>query len=477
MNNCGKCAQPLADGVKFCTECGASVLASVPESNSDENHLLSRSIDRSELNPPIDAITNSHEPAAFDDRFGDAEPKRRGIKAAIAIVLCGALIVISALFWLRTKGSLLESGDGSRTVVMPPKVTGEIVQVWPYSPNGAVIARQGFDQVLVFAQLRLHNETKQSLFMQNIVVNATMEDGIHHSKAGPTADYDQVFVAFPDMTVPKGNALSPQSTIDPGQTIEGAIVTSFRVTRERWNARKDLSISVDFRDEPSLVLMAQPSAKPANCGVPSLLSKSHFQPPPRPTGINLDNFRRTVENDPTIPSEAKEQWKQEAIQADLKNDAAASAPVEIDTFDPDTAIGGQMNQLLVEMNQARSEFLSLNGLAENQYKGAYYASAGSKATDVLRSEKLNENGQDASAKAVSAKVELKDLAETFASSWQGLDDCNKRQFSNKTIWPLLPNYKEPDVFVEIDSDGGLRTVMVHNPDHGALPIRIYPWEW
>lgn len=217
------------------------------------------------------------------------------------------------------------------------------------------------------------------------------------------------------------------------------------------------------------------SGKP--CNVPSLLSKSQFKPPSRPTGMNLDNFRRTIENDPNLPSETKEQLKQQAIQADLKNDTESAGLVEIDTFDPDTAIGGQLNTLLVEINQTQNEFLALNRQAEDAYKASYYASGGTKATDTLRSEKLYEIGQGVGANADRAKTQLKDLAEKFASSWQELDDCYRQQFAGKTVFPQLPNDKEPDAFAEIDHNGGLRAVLVHNPDHGGPPIRIFPWEW
>jgi hypothetical protein len=145
----------------------------------------------------------------------------------------------------------------------PPVVTGDIVQVWAHvhhpetsgvDASGAAMSKEGFDQVLVFAQVRLHNEGKQPLFLHNVLANATLDDGIHSSYAATAADYDRVFIAYPNLTVPHGKALSLDTTIDPGQTVEGYVVSSFRMSKQQWDARKDLNFTFGIRYQPNLVL-------------------------------------------------------------------------------------------------------------------------------------------------------------------------------------------------------------------------------
>ncbi len=102
--------------------------------------------------------------------------------------------------------------------------TGEIVQVWAhpqhtvtsgFDANGAPMPKESFDQVLVFAHVRLHNQSKQPLFLHEIMANATLDDGIHSSYAATTADYDRVFIAYPEPGRIAGTAAlttSPPST-------------------------------------------------------------------------------------------------------------------------------------------------------------------------------------------------------------------------------------------------------------------------
>lgn len=145
----------------------------------------------------------------------------------------------------------------------PPAVSGEIVAVWAHpqhtetsglDANGAPMVKESFDQVLVFAEVRLHNQSKIPLYLLNVLTNATLDDGIHTSYAASQSDYDRVFIAYPGMPVPHGPALPINLTLDPGQSVDGTFVSSFRLTKQQWDARKNLSFSFSFRYQPSLVL-------------------------------------------------------------------------------------------------------------------------------------------------------------------------------------------------------------------------------
>jgi hypothetical protein len=145
----------------------------------------------------------------------------------------------------------------------PPAATGDIEQVWVhpqhtetsgFDANGAPMPQESADQVYVFALVKLHNQSDKPLFLHNILANATLDDGIHSSYAATASDYDRVFLAYPNMPVPHGKALSPQTTIDPGQSAEGTIVSAFRLTKAQWDARKDLNFTFGIQYQPELVL-------------------------------------------------------------------------------------------------------------------------------------------------------------------------------------------------------------------------------
>jgi hypothetical protein len=145
----------------------------------------------------------------------------------------------------------------------PPLATGRVVGVWVhplhtetsgFDASGAPIPRESFDQVLVFAEVQLHNQSQQPLFLTNILTNATFGDGVHSSYAAPGPNYEQVFLAYPHIPIPHGNPLPLDATLDPGQTVEGSFLCAFRMTKQQWDTRKNLNFTFHFRYEPDLVL-------------------------------------------------------------------------------------------------------------------------------------------------------------------------------------------------------------------------------
>src|SRR5208283_4642618 len=112
---------------------------------------------------------------------------------------------------------------------------------------------------MVFTTVSLQNKTDHPLFLGNVTTNVTLADGsIAHCYAANKGDYDRIFVAYPDMPVPHLTPISPlDTTIDPGQTVEGTFVSAFMMTKEQWDARKKLDFTFSFRYQPNFVLAPQ----------------------------------------------------------------------------------------------------------------------------------------------------------------------------------------------------------------------------
>jgi hypothetical protein len=164
--------------------------------------------------------------------------------AAFVVVSIG----IAAFLWLNHK---------------PPVAAGEITQVWAHSvhslstPEDANGVQQGatqFDQVLVFASVRVRNQSDQPIVLRELLTNATFADGPHSSYAASAIDFDRIFVAYPELAGLHGKPLLRETVVPPGQTIDGMIVSSFHTTKEQWATKKDLNFTIEFKYHPDLVL-------------------------------------------------------------------------------------------------------------------------------------------------------------------------------------------------------------------------------
>jgi hypothetical protein len=145
----------------------------------------------------------------------------------------------------------------------PPASAGEILDVWAHpmhtetsgwDANGAAIPKEEIDQVLLFTHVRLHNQSKQTIFLHQIMANATLADGLHSSYAATPTDFERIFKAYPLLAQWHATPISPDLTIQPGETKEGTFVCSFRLAKADWEARKSLNYSFNFQYLPSLTL-------------------------------------------------------------------------------------------------------------------------------------------------------------------------------------------------------------------------------
>jgi len=125
-----------------------------------------------------------------------------------------------------------------------------------FDAAGAAMPQEKFDQVLVFAHVKLHNQTRNPLFLHQAMMNVTLDDGIHTSYIATPTDYDRAFKGYPELAQFRGNPLASELTLEPGQTVEGEILSSFRLTKEQWEARKGLDFTFGFRYQPLVKVQA-----------------------------------------------------------------------------------------------------------------------------------------------------------------------------------------------------------------------------
>jgi hypothetical protein len=174
-----------------------------------------------------------------------------------------------------TKGSsnvLLASGIAALLVILaiflyfrlgekPPVATGEVtsVQAHPmhretsaFDAAGAAMSQDKFEQVLVFAHVKLHNQSKLPLFLHQAMMNVTLDDGIHTSYVATPTDYERAFKAYAELAPFHGTPLPSEPTIEPGKDLEGDLLAAFRMTQQEWDARKGLDFAFGFRYQPLL---------------------------------------------------------------------------------------------------------------------------------------------------------------------------------------------------------------------------------
>lgn len=168
------------------------------------------------------------------------------IATVIAVVLVSAAVTV-----------YIVSGE------KPPASAGEVMEVWAHpmhtetsgwDANGAAIPKEEVDQVLLFTHVKLHNQSKQPIFLHQVLANLTLPDGVHSSYAAMPSDYERLFKAYPALQQWHAPPISPDLTIQPGETKEGTFVCSYRMTKAEWETQKGLGYTFNFQYLPALTL-------------------------------------------------------------------------------------------------------------------------------------------------------------------------------------------------------------------------------
>jgi hypothetical protein len=199
------------------------------------------------------SLLHQETPTASDDAARGQEFTRgsshlimAGVIAAIAVT-----VIIGLVFVLGQK---------------PVAVTGQVLSVWVHphhtvtsgiDANGDKAPVETYDQVMVFYKLRLHNQSKEPVFLLKATANATLESGIQSNYAMALLDYERIFKAYDNFPVPHDKGLALDTYIEPGQDVEGTFVSIYNMTKEQWDANKGLDFTVSFRLQPNLQLTSQ----------------------------------------------------------------------------------------------------------------------------------------------------------------------------------------------------------------------------
>ena len=178
--------------------------------------------------------------------------------AAAAVIFVVA--VVGGYVWFNTK---------------PPVHAGQLVSIDAYpihrelSTGSALGGLQGqkdvYDEEIVVASVRIKSQTQMPLFLHDMWADVTMADGTTQRSTGAsTPDYNNVFIAYPALGPKKTSPVLRDTTMTPGQEIDGQIIFHYPISGKDWDARKDFKVTVEFLNQKELVMDETPGNTTGN---------------------------------------------------------------------------------------------------------------------------------------------------------------------------------------------------------------------
>ena len=173
--------------------------------------------------PSTEPITEFH----IGDEFGTA--KRNLPPAGIVLICLAAVAVIVGIFAFKERQK--PQGAGSIDFVAAAEVPGQ-------------------NMILAAITMTLRNTADKPLWIKNLKAQLTTADGkTFDDDAASAVDLDRYYQAFPALKESSEPPLSPETKLSAGAEQRGTIIVSFKVTKEAFDQRKSLIVTIQPYDQ------------------------------------------------------------------------------------------------------------------------------------------------------------------------------------------------------------------------------------
>jgi hypothetical protein len=152
-------------------------------------------------------------------------------------------------------------------------VVAIVVGIIAYTERSKPVAQGGIDGVyfsqpanmpspMILLEVTLRNVGDKTLYVKNISANLRTDQGDQSDEAASASDFDRYLSAYPDLLRHKGAPLVVEMKIQPGAEQKGTVMVSFPVNQQQFDARKDLSVTIEPYDQKAIVLREKSAAPP-----------------------------------------------------------------------------------------------------------------------------------------------------------------------------------------------------------------------
>ncbi|MFY9562404.1 MAG: hypothetical protein WAQ52_19395 [Terriglobales bacterium] len=114
------------------------------------------------------------------------------------------------------------------------------------------------NMTMVAVTLTLHNRGEKPLWIHTLTARLTSADGkTFDDEAASAVDFDRYFQAFPVLKQSSAPPLSPEAKLMPGTEQKGSIIVSFPVTKEAFDQRKSVTVTIQPYDQPLAIVLTK----------------------------------------------------------------------------------------------------------------------------------------------------------------------------------------------------------------------------
>jgi hypothetical protein len=181
----------------------------------------------------------------------EMDSARRTLPPVLPVLGAAAVIALGAFLFLNRPVKPLTAGRITAVVAATQPAPAASASKKSNTPATPVQE----ESVMVVVRMHLENPGDKPLYVRGIRVKLEVPGGrIEEDEAASAVDHDRYLDAYPDLKPFQIAALPPETKIAPGGQQDGMVMFSFPVSREVFEQRKSLTVTLDLYDRKPLAL-------------------------------------------------------------------------------------------------------------------------------------------------------------------------------------------------------------------------------
>jgi hypothetical protein len=168
------------------------------------------------------------------EEYGTAKKSLPPAKIVVIAIAAVAIVIAIAVFVKRAK----------------PQASGTL-------DNVVAVEIPGQGSTMVALTFTLSNTSDKILYVHSIQSSIKAPSGDATADAVSAVDFDRYFQAFPALKNGAQPALTPETKIQPGETVTRTIIVAFQKPLEAFNQRQSVSVIVWPYDQTVPILMTK----------------------------------------------------------------------------------------------------------------------------------------------------------------------------------------------------------------------------
>jgi hypothetical protein len=183
---------------------------------------------------PVSPASQKGPTINIGEEYGTAKKNLPPAKIVLIAIAGVAVIVAIASFLQRPK----PQGAGSLDNVTAAEIPGQ-------------------NSTITTLTFTLRNTTDKILYVRSIRGEVKTSSGEFEAEAVSAVDFDRYFQIFPVLKEGSKPALSPETKLQPDESIAGSAIVAFPVTLDAFNHRQSISVEIQPYDQPVPVVLSK----------------------------------------------------------------------------------------------------------------------------------------------------------------------------------------------------------------------------